>query len=73
VIDVIDVTDLNDLARVLVQSAANNASSNHRLHAACVALDGDAYLERRPSFFGSIHANLDLCAVPRSHRHRGRS
>jgi hypothetical protein len=39
---VIDVTDLNDLARVLVQSAVNNAASNHRLHAACVALDDAA-------------------------------
>jgi uncharacterized damage-inducible protein DinB len=45
-----------DLLRAM---ARNNATSNHRLHAACARLDDEAFRAPRTSFFPSIHQTLN--------------
>lgn len=43
--------------------ARYNAWANRRLYDACARLSEHDYMERRPSFFGSIHATLNHLLV----------
>ncbi len=43
--------------------ARYNAWANQRLYDACARLSEHDYMERRPSFFGSIHATLNHLLV----------
>ena len=46
-----------------VTFARYNAWANQRLYDACARLSEPEYMERRPSFFGSIHATLNHLLV----------